>query len=433
MKASTQSKTKTNGGRRHFTYRGEDRTAEDVSRASKTSGGTFDQYLTQGVNFFKPREGENNIRIMPLSWEDTKKWGKDWAILIYVHHSIGADNSAYLCLEKMKGEACPICEARADAETEDEQRALRPNKRALVWLIDRDNEKAGPHVWSMPLQLYRDLQTRSIDKKTGTVILIDHPDEGYDISFVKEGTGLHTKYTAVEVARDGSALSENEKKQTRWLDLIAEQPLPEILNYYDADYITKVLEGKSSKRDDDEDEDDDDKPARKRVKSENRRNKGKADDDEDADEAEETEDEDEDEADEKAIRRNKRSVARDEDEDDEAEEESSDDDSSDEDEDEEDVKPARRRASKVVDDDDEEEEADEDGDDDDDDDDEPKAKKGKGKSSKRAAADDDDEEEEADEDEDDEDEDEKPKGKAGTASARARAKLEAMKKKRGKK
>jgi hypothetical protein len=430
MKASTQSKTKTNGGRRHFTYRGEDRTAEDVSRASKTSGGTFDQYLTQGVNFFKPREGENNIRIMPLSWEDTKKWGKDWAILIYVHHSIGADNSAYLCLEKMKGEACPICEARADAETEEEQRALRPNKRALVWLIDRDNEKAGPHVWSMPLQLYRDLQTRSIDKKTGTVILIDHPDEGYDISFVKEGTGLHTKYTAVEVARDGSALSENEKKQTRWLDLIAEQPLPEILNYYDADYITKVLEGKSSKRDDDEDEDDDDKPARKRVKLENRRNKGKADDDDD--EAEETEDEDEDEADEKAIRRNKRSVARDEDDDDgEAEEESEDSD----DEDEEDAKPTRRRTSKVVDDDDGDEETEES---DDDDDDEPKAKKGKGKPSKRraVAADDDDDDgddEEADDDSDDEDEeDSPPKSKAGSASARARAKLEALKKKRRK-
>lgn len=449
MALKTKSKGKeSSGGRRAFKYRGNERTAEDVSKASKTSSSSFDSFLSQGVTNYKPRTGENNIRILPLTWEDTDTWGKDWAILIHIHYSVGAEKSAYLCLEKMKNEECPVCAAHAEAEDEEEKRELRAGKAALCYVIDRDNEKAGPQVWRMPLSVYRDIQTRSLDKRTKEVIRIDDPDEGYDISFTKTGEGLQTKYTGIEVARDPSPISDNEKRQARWLDTIVNATLPELLVFYDAEHIEKVLSGKSTKKRGDDIEDDDDEDEKPR------RSKGKAkpkrrDDDDDEEEADdEAEESDDDEEDEKPTRKSSKSKRRDDDDDDEDEsdsEEESDDEDEDEaprrkrgkarddddeeeaeEDDDEDEKPRSKRKPSKSDDDDEEESDDDEGDSEDEEDDEdspPARRRGKSKA-------DDDDEEEA---EDDDDEDEKPAKGKGSASDRARARLAELRKNRNKK
>ena len=54
-----------------FVYRGEDRTVEDVDRRSKMKSGLYDSVVMEGVPTFKPREGENTIRILPGTWKDT--------------------------------------------------------------------------------------------------------------------------------------------------------------------------------------------------------------------------------------------------------------------------------------------------------------------------------------------------------------------------
>jgi hypothetical protein len=452
-------KTKS-GSSRSFEYRGRSRTVESIAKASKASSGSFDSYIEQGVQFFKAKDGDNNIRIMPLTWDDLDKWGDGWAIYIDVHYGIGADNSAYLCLEKMKGEDCPICAARADTKDEDEQNALRINRRALCWVIDRDNEKAGPQAWAMPLTLFREINNRSVNKSDNTPMYIDDPDEGYDVAFVKEGKELRTKYVSVEVSRDVSALSDNSKRQARWLALITETPLPEILQYYDEEHLEKVLHGKAARKkkgddDDDGEDDEEDEAPKKRGKGAVKRQRMVA-------------DEDDEEADERATRSNKKRVTRDEDDDEEEADEEAD-------ADDEEEKPTKRRAKgKAKAKDDDEEEADEEADaddeeeitrptrrpakgkarrsheDDDDDgseedddteqegeDDEEKeapSKRGskvKPKRGKAKADDDEDEEVDADDEEEvdpDEEEDDEPKGKS--ASNRAKAKLAAMKNRR---
>jgi hypothetical protein len=231
-----------------FVYRGRDRTVESVVRKSKQSGGSYDSYLSSEAPKFAPKEGECAIRILPGTWEDTDKWGTGWDIGVHVHHSVGPDNGAYLCLDKMKGETCPVCEARREATDEDEKDQLRASQRFLCWVVDRDNEKAGPMLWAMPLTLFREINARSVEKKSNTPILIDDPEEGYDIIFSRTGTGIKTKYTAVEVVRDPSPLHDDEQLQQRWLDYITEHPLPEMLNFFEADYIEKVLFGKAPSR-----------------------------------------------------------------------------------------------------------------------------------------------------------------------------------------
>lgn len=224
-----------------FKYRGSERTAEDISRKASEGSRMYDSYLKPGTPMFKPKEGENTIRILPSTWEEP-----DWDYTIQSHYGVGPDNARYLCL-KMKNEDCPVCEAKINAADKEEADQLTPSKGAICWVIDRDNEKAGPQLWAIPFSKVRnEIYSRSTDKKTRAPILVDDPEEGYDITFIRSGTGLKTEYKGVEVSRDPTPLHDDQKLQGRWLEYIEDHPLPDLLNFYDADHIQKVLFGKAA-------------------------------------------------------------------------------------------------------------------------------------------------------------------------------------------
>lgn len=237
-----------------FVYRGNKRTAEDINKKAKESTKDYDSIYQPGLPVFKPKEGDNLIRILPSGDEDDP----DWDLTVQTHYNVGADNARYLCLSKMKEEPCPVCAVIEKLEDEEERDQIRVGKGCAVWIIDRDNEKAGPQLWSMPFTKVRnEIYTRSVDKKTKTPILVDDPEEGYDISFTRKGTGTTTAYSGVEVDRDPSPLHENEKIQERWLEYISEHPLKEVLNFHDADHIEKVLMGQADRKKPDADGDTD--------------------------------------------------------------------------------------------------------------------------------------------------------------------------------
>jgi hypothetical protein len=247
-----------------FQYAG--RTAEEVNRRAKESSRSYDSIFEDGFVVYKPKEGENIIRILPPTWlsfddngnmlkdEAFEKWGAYWEISVYVHNNIGPDRSTFLCLAEMKDEPCPVCEARLDAADEEERFALSPNRRALCWLIDRNDEKAGPQLWAMPhKKVFKPICARSTDRKTGGVILVDNPEEGYDVFFNVEHAGKkNADYTAVDFDRDPTPIHDDERIQAKWLKYIKENPLPEILNFQDHDYMLKVLSGRISKKEQDE-------------------------------------------------------------------------------------------------------------------------------------------------------------------------------------
>lgn len=274
----------TKKSRGKFRYRGDKRTVESVVRKSKQSGGMYDSYLLGDVQLLKLKEGDTTLRILPPSWpeEDDKEWGDGWDIGIWIHFGVGPDNATYLCLDKMGKGTCPICEARRDAD-EDERDQLKPSWRALAWVIDRSNEKAGPQVWSMPVSVFREINLRSVDKKHNTPIPIDSPSEGYDITFSREGTGIKTKYEAFEVDRDSTPLHDDEEVEDKWLDYIEEHPLPDILNFYEPGHIEKVLFGKATARAADDEEESEERAPRGdgRAARSSRRARSEADDEED--------------------------------------------------------------------------------------------------------------------------------------------------------
>jgi hypothetical protein len=431
-KLQRKDKTKKSKG---FVYKG--RSAETIKKIAEQSGGRFDSILKGGTDTFTPHVGENTVRILPPTW-DSDYFG----LTVWVHSRIGEDNSTYLCLKKMKGKDCPICaaakEAKDDGE-EDEAKALRNNERFLYYVIDRKEKEPSPAVWNASWTQNRDIADACRNMKTGKVLLIDHPDEGYDLSFRRTGQGLKTKYGAPQVDRDKSPISDDDDEQTEILETIEANPLPDLLHYYDAEYLEKVLSGggkKDEELDDDEDGDEEGKPSKRKKRGDDdedeeedrpKKKKKPAADEEDDDGEEEDEkpkkkkrvaDDDDEEEDEKPTRRRR---GREEDEEEEAGEDEAGDGDGDGDE-EEDEKPSRSKRSRRGSDDDEDEEdekpkkkkkkpADEeedDGGDEDEEDQEP---------SRRRAADEDEEEDEKpkrrkarDEEEDDgEEEDEKPK------------------------
>ncbi len=397
-----------------------------LKERSERKGGNFDSIFKSGFDTWRPKEGDNLIRILPPTWDDFDHYGYE----IWIHRRIGADDSMYLCLSKMKNKPCPICDAAKaakDGNEDDEFKSLRTTNAFVVWMLNRDEKDELPMLWQMSWTQDRDVAALGFNKRSGNILAIDHPDEGYDLTIKRTGSGLRTKYFGLAFDRDPSPISAKDKKQDEILEYITENPIPSVLNFYDAEYLDKVLNGVQDTRDEDLD---DEKPRRGKRGGEeaegedeeiesDRRGRGKdRDDDEDekpssrrARDGDDTLPDDDDEKPARGARRNARDADSDDDGDDDAPAKksrrgASHDDDDDTEPEEENEKPRGRRAREEEEeenpksrrergDDDEKPRGKRRGGDDDGDDDEPRSRRG------------------ASRDDDDDSEKEKPRGRRG--------------------
>lgn len=252
IKSRTGTAGKSGGKTGSFKYQA--RSAEEVKERANRSLGNRDSFFNSEVEFFSPKKGDNTVRVLPPTWEDARHYGID----LHIHYGIGVDESGYLCLDKMQGEKCPLCEARVTAASNEEDEladSLKPKQRVAIWVIDRSQENKGPLVWNMPAGVDKDFTNLCVDKKTGEVYSIDNPDEGFDISFTREGEGIKTKYTGLQVARRSSPLSDNPKDQEKWLAYVVEHPLPDILLMHDYDKLSAAYAGHSAHPKEDKEKD----------------------------------------------------------------------------------------------------------------------------------------------------------------------------------
>lgn len=263
LKRSSRGSSGRGGGTKWGGY--QERTREQVKARAEQTGGKFDSYLMQGIEMYRAKDGENTIRYLPPTWSPAEHYGYD----VWVHGFIGTDGSSFLCLDKMKKERCPICVAAKeakDAGDDEEAKQLSATKRVITWVLDRDENigKDGPtpKVYSQSWSFDRDIAALC-DTKKGA-ILIDHPEEGYDVSFRKKGKALATRYIGVQIDRDPSPICEDEDDQAKVLAYIEENPLPDTLKFYSAEHLQKVIEGSVEPKDEDLDDDKDEKPRRGR-------------------------------------------------------------------------------------------------------------------------------------------------------------------------
>lgn len=401
-------KTRTSRKKSNFVYRR--RSADEVKKRAEDRGRRFDSPFADNVDIWRIKDGENTVRILPPTWDDHKSWGYD----VMMHMRVGPDASSYACL-KMKGERCPICDAAQeakDAGEDDEYKALRPQNRVVAWVIDRDGETEMPLLWPMSFMQSREIEDLSYSKKTGKVLYIDSPEEGFDVSLRRTGQGLKTRYSGLQFDRDPSEISDDPKTQEKIIDYITENPLPSVLKFYPEDYLVKIMSGTAPEPDEDAEEEDEDSP-----RSSKKGGKGKAsrrDEEEDEDAEEQVEEDDNEEEDEKprGKKRGRRDADEEEDEDAEAEDDSEEESEENNAEDEDDDQPAKKKGKRgkrdaEEEDDDSEEDAEEDDVAEDDDaeeegEEEPdEEEEEKPRSKKRGKHDDDDEEDEDGEEDED--------------------------------
>lgn len=217
-----------------------------IKRQANQHGGDFDSLAKDGIKEFKPKEGKNTVRILPPTWDNADHYGYE----AHINYNIGVNNRKYFSLSKMKGEKDPLEEAHKQAMREGDKKladALKPTKRLLYLIIDRNAEEEGPQLWMAPWTFDKKLAALSIDEDTGSVIdpAIDDPDGGCDIRFYYEKTGKQFPDYPAEKMRilKPSPLHEDEDKAMEWLDYVAANPVPSMLNFYDYDHISEAFDG----------------------------------------------------------------------------------------------------------------------------------------------------------------------------------------------
>ncbi len=251
-KSSKSTKRSKKKSRKAFKYRPQ--TAAKIKERAERSRGGFDRMLKDSVPEFRPAEHENRIRILPPTWGDEEYYGLD----VFVHYGIGPDEQSYLCREKTVDKDCPICDEAKEAHRKGEEeyvKELGTSSRVAVYVIDRDKEDDGPKVWLMPSGVEIDLAFLVYDKRSGEVMQIADPEDGYDVEFERIGTGLKTKYKGLKIVHRSTPLSEDEELAEEWMEFVVENPIPDTLKFYSVGYLQKVFGGEIEREDDDEAED----------------------------------------------------------------------------------------------------------------------------------------------------------------------------------
>lgn len=254
-KKERRSRSKKGG---NFKYKSRDK--EKWEARADQSGFSRRSMYVDDVKTFRAHEDENLIRILPPTFDDAEHYGLE----IFVHYGIGPDGDSFLCQNVMNNDPCPICEERTRALKDGDKEyadKLKAGKRVCVYIVDRDDEDEGLLMWAMPWTMDADITTLAVDKRTGEVLDVDDPVNGYDIEFTKKGKGINTKYSGVAIARKSSKL-----KNATALEDAVETPLPEILKFYEYDEIEKIFNagGGYDGDEEEEEEEEEERGGRKR-------------------------------------------------------------------------------------------------------------------------------------------------------------------------
>jgi len=231
-----------------FSYKGRDfKTAKE---RSERRGGSWESIFKAGVDSWRPKEGDNQIRILPIPDSE------HYAVQVWTHDRIGPDNSQFVCPRKMSNKPCAICdkakESRDAGET-DEAKELGVKEHWVAWVVDREEDEETPKLYTMSITQDTTLVGLCLNNKNGSVLLIDHPDKGFDVMIKRVGKQINTKYI-FSIDRDSTPINEDKKVQQEILDFVSENPVEDLLVIRPSSYLKNAMIGSVEERDEDLDE-----------------------------------------------------------------------------------------------------------------------------------------------------------------------------------
>ena len=220
------------------------RTAEQIEKRLNRTGSGFQGFLHDDYKTFRPAVGDNSIRFLPPTWDNAEHWGYE----IHVHYGVGPNRASVLCLSKMFGKRCPICEEQAAAKKAgDEERAgeLAPRLQVVSWIVNMKDTAAGPLLWAIGFRMDSDFIKLTRDPEDGSVQQLDNPEEGFNVHFKREGTTqTSTRYSGFMASRKPSSIEE------AWLEYAVAHPVPTTLVHRTYDEVKALFDGADDKKKD---------------------------------------------------------------------------------------------------------------------------------------------------------------------------------------
>jgi hypothetical protein len=318
---------KKKGKKYNKSYKDSLRQDQDKNYSDKDKGGVKGQGLLNlkdhDVKFFEPKEGLNEIDILPFivgsdNHPKKEEGNAAYVLDVFSHRGIGITNNSFICLKNTYGKPCPICEERAlmfEEGRKKEAKKLKPTRRVIYNVVDLNGETEDILLWETSHFLFEKELLEEAYASSDEIITFADLEDGKSIKFrgaeeeIEDNTFL--KYKSFKFL-DREPYEE---------DIIHETlPLDELLIVPTYEEVRNAFHDIS----DEDEEDEEERSTRNR-----RKRKATIDDhdDEDEDDGEEDESEDED-------------GEEDESEDEDGEEEEEEDESEDE-------KPARRKKGKA--------------------------------------------------------------------------------------
>ena len=108
--------------------------------------------------FFKPKEGNNFLFLLPPKVEQKKPW-----IEIYMHYGVGVNNKSLVCPNKMENKPCPVCEkagkiyAEGTKESKELAKKYWPGTSWYAGVIDLKDVHLLPQIWRFGVTVKREL------------------------------------------------------------------------------------------------------------------------------------------------------------------------------------------------------------------------------------------------------------------------------------
>jgi len=133
-----------------------------------------------GSNYWKPKDGETDIRILPPP-------GEDPFVDFFLHYNVG-NTPGFLCPKRNFGEDCPVCNFANSLYNEGDEdstklaKQLFPRERLYTAVLVRGEENAGPKIWSFGKTAYERMIELFLNKDYG------------DLTDAESGTDLTIKY-----------------------------------------------------------------------------------------------------------------------------------------------------------------------------------------------------------------------------------------------
>jgi hypothetical protein len=172
----------------------------------KDSGG-YSSILKGDLPNWKCGAGKHKIDIVPFEvgkhHPTLEKGSYAYMLEIWTHYGIGQNGDTFLCLNKVYGEDCPVCEYRKklidEGETDKETlNSLRPKQYTLYNVVVYDTpaeEAKGVQIFNVA-HFFMEKNLLSVaSAETGEPIPYSDPDLGRVVSFERQGTGAgNTSY-----------------------------------------------------------------------------------------------------------------------------------------------------------------------------------------------------------------------------------------------